>query len=135
MDTETPRASFLSLDDLAVLAAILGFVAYGVPLAVDILGGNPLSAPGGPFPLVLLLALLLPGAVGVWAAWRRNRAVLWVVTALVLGAWIAWWRHFVILAPVPALYVVAAVLAAVGRRRKSNSLKLTGESDSHSLPS
>lgn len=107
----------VSLHDWTVLAAILGFVTYAVPIVIEIVGGNLVAAQGGIYLLLIMLAMLVPGALGVWAASRRHPVVLWVVAALVIGAWAIWWREFALVSPVPAFYAVAAGLAWVGRRR------------------
>lgn len=110
----------MSLHDWTVLATILGFVTYGVPVVIEIAGGNLLAVQGGLYLLLLMLATLLPGALGVWAAWRRHPVVVWVVAALVAGAWAIWWREFALVAPVPAFYAASAVLALVSRERRVN---------------
>jgi len=108
----------MSLHDWTVLAAILGFVTYGVPIVIEIVGGNFLAVQGGLYRLLIMLAMLLPGALGVWAAWRRHPLVVCAVAALVIGAWAVWWREFVLVAPLPVLYAAAAVLALVSRERR-----------------
>jgi len=109
---------FVSLNDLTVFVAILGLVVYGFPIALEIVGGNLLAAEGGPRLLLVMLAMFIPGAVGIWAAWRRHTLVLWAVAALVIGAWLIWWREFVLVAPVPVLYALASFLAWIDRRRR-----------------
>jgi hypothetical protein len=101
---------------VAVLAASLALVAYWVPMAVDIMGGNPQSALEGLLWLALLAAVAVPGGLGVWAAWRRRPLVAWVVASLFVTVWV--WRQLPpIVAVVPVLSLAAAVLVTLTTRR------------------
>ena len=99
-----------------MLAASLALVGYWVPVAITVLGGNPLSTSLGPLWFALLAVLLVPGAVGVWAASRRKPVVAWVVATLFVIVWV--WRQLPpIVVAIPVLSLAAAVLVTLAARR------------------
>ena len=64
-------------------------------------------------------ALLVPGAVGVWAAWLRRPVVAWVVAALFVTVWV--WRQLPpVVAVVPVLSLAAAALVTLTTRRAAH---------------
>lgn len=89
-----------------------------MPLLIDVLGGNLLEAPHPEYVLLLLVATLLPGSLGVLAAWRGHVILVWVIAALFIALWVVWWRHFLILSAMPVLYLGTAVLTTVASQAK-----------------
>jgi hypothetical protein len=107
----------------AVVIAGLAFAVYWIPTAVGILGGNPQSPLDGLLWLGLLAAIAVPGALGVWAAWRRKPVVAWVVAALFVIVWV-WRQPGAVVAVIPVLSVVAATLVTRAARHERRPFRL-----------
>ena len=116
MATKASDAHLITAGDTAVVMAGLAFAVYWIPTAVTILGGNPQSALVGLLWLGLLAAIAVPGALGVWAAWRRRPVVAWVAAALFVLVW-AWRQPPAITTVIPGLSVAAAALVTLASRR------------------
>lgn len=116
------KQAFITSRDIAILAAVLGFVDYSMPLLLDF-GGVLEFAIRDPSSRRILLSLALAvlvlfWALGVVAAWRSKPVLAWVVAVGAMVLWLLGWRHFVVLAPGPFLFILSAVLTTVGRKRK-----------------
>jgi hypothetical protein len=120
--TAANRQAWITSRDIAILAAVLGFVDFAIPLLPDLVGVLDLAIRDPSSRQVLLfLALTLLDlfwALGVVAAWQSKPVLAWVVGAGALALWLLGWRHFVILAPGPFLFILSAVLTTVVRKRK-----------------
>lgn len=116
------KQAWITSRDIAILAAVLGFVDFALPLLPDLAGVLELaiSDPSSRQVLLFLALALLDAfwAMGVVAAWQSKPVLAWVVAAGSLVLWLLGWRHFLILAPGPFLFILSATLTTVASKRK-----------------
>ncbi len=102
--------------DLSVLTASLGLVSYAVPLFLSVVALDSRWSVHG---VLLTILVILPGLMGVFAAWRGNVILVWTVTAAFIALWLLWWRHFLPFSGVPVLYSATAVLTTISSPESS----------------